>query len=147
MAFTNDQNGSRIGAWAARILSGLVAVAFLGSGITKLAHVPKVIEQLTHAGIPDAAIVPIGILEICLVALYLFRRTSILRSFLLTGFVGGAIVTHIIARESFVPPLVLGFLMFAGAYLRHPDLRKLVPFRIPSTAPNTMSKQSIEALG
>jgi hypothetical protein len=147
MAFTNDQNGSRTSVWAARVLSALVAVAFLGSGIAKLAHVPKVIEQLTHAGIPDAAIVPIGILEICLVVLYLFPRTSVLGSFLLTGFVGGAIVTHIIARESFAPPLVLGFLMFAGAYLRHPDLRKLVPFRVRTTVPHTVSKQSIEALG
>jgi hypothetical protein len=33
------------------VLSTLVSVAFLGSGIAKLAYVPKVIEQLTNAGI------------------------------------------------------------------------------------------------
>ena len=40
------------------VLSTLVSVAFLGSGIAKLAYVPKVIEQLTNARYP--AIVPIG---------------------------------------------------------------------------------------
>jgi hypothetical protein len=147
MTYIHDQNGSRAGVWATRVLSTLVSVAFLGSGIAKLAHVPKVIEQLTHAGIPEAAIVPIGVLEICLIALYLFPRTSVLGSFLLTGFVGGAIVTHIIARESFAPPLAIGFLMFAGAYLRHPGLRKLVPFQESSAVPDKVSKRAIAILG
>jgi len=147
MSYENHHKESRRSVWPARVLTALVSVAFLGSGITKLAHVPKVIEQLTHAGLPKASILPIGILEIFLVVLYLFPRTSVLGSFLLTGFVGGAIVTHIIARESFAPPLVLGFLMFAGAYLRHPQLRKLVPFQGSSTIPDNVSKPAMAALG
>jgi hypothetical protein len=51
MTYIHDQNGSRAGVWATRVLSTLVSVAFLGSGIAKLAYVPKVIEQLTNAGI------------------------------------------------------------------------------------------------
>ncbi len=129
MAFSNDRTDSRASIWTARVVSALVAVAFLGSAVAKLTHAPMMVEGLTHAGIPPAAIVPIGILELCLVVLYVFPRTSILGTFLLAGFVGGAIVTHIIGRESFAPPLVVGILMFAGAYLRHAELRALVPFR------------------
>ncbi len=129
MTTTNTQTISKVRQWARRILGTLVTLAFLGSGISKLAHVPKVIGELTHAGLPEAAILPIGILELTCLALYLFPRTSILGTFLLTGYMGGAIVTHIIGRESFAPPLIVGIWMFASAYLRHPELQKLVPFR------------------
>ena len=129
MTSINTQPVSKVRLWTGRVLGTLVTFAFLGSGITKLAHVAPVIDQLTHAGLPPGAILPIGILELCCLALYLYPRTSIMGTFLLTGFIGGAIVTHIIGRESFAPPLIVGILMFASAYLRHAELRKLVPFR------------------
>lgn len=132
MNTTHEHTDSGAQVWIARVLTTLVTVAFLGSGVTKLVHVPKVIEQLTHAGLPESAIVPIGVLELCLVALYLIPRTSVLGTFLLTGFVGGAIVTHVIGRESFAPPLIVGLLMFTGAYFRHAELRRLVPLRAQS---------------
>jgi len=111
------------------VLRALITLVFLGSAGTKLAHVPKVVSELTHAGIPESAIFSIGILELTCLALYWYPRTSILGTFLFTGYLGGAIVTHIIARENFAPPLIIGIWMFASAYLRHPELRKLVPFR------------------
>lgn len=143
MAFGNDLSASRATVWAARGLRALVSLIFLGSGIAKLAHASMMVEPLTHAGIPAAAIVPIGILELCLVALYVFPRTSVLGAFLLSGFVGGAIVTHVIGRESFAPPLMVGILMFAGAYLRYPELRKLVPVLDRPTVPSKLSQQAM----
>ena len=129
MTSTNTQPVSKARLWAGRILGALVTLAFLGSGITKLAHVPQVMAQLTHAGLPSGAILPIGILELSCLALYLHPGTSILGTFLLTGFVGGAIIVQIIGRESFAPPLIVGIWMFASAYLRHAELQRLVPFR------------------
>ena len=126
---TNTPTLSRAQLWTGRILGTLITLAFLGSGISKLAHVHRVVGQLTHDGLPEAAILPLGILELTCLALYLFPRTSILGTFLLTGYIGGAIVTHIIGRGSFVPPLVVGTCMFASAYLRYAELRRLVPFR------------------
>ena len=112
-----------------RGIGTLVTVAFLGSALSKLAHIPKVVEQLTRAGIPEGAIVPIAILELFCLVVYLLRRTAILGTFLLTGYMGGAIVTHIIARQSFLAPLVVGLLMFGSAYLRRAELRALI--RLP----------------
>jgi len=112
-----------------RALAVLITIAFVGSALTKFAHVTKVVEGLTRAGIPDGAIVPIGILELSCLTLYLLPRTSILGTFLLTGYIGGAIVTHIIGRQTLLPPVVVGLLMFASAYLRHTELRESVPFR------------------
>jgi hypothetical protein len=129
MTSINTQPVSKARLWTGRVLGALVTLAFLGSGITKLTHVPQVIAQLTHAGLPAGAILPIGILGLSCLALYRYPRTSILGTFLLTGFIGGAIVTHIIGRESFAPPLIVGILMFASAYLRHAELQRLMPFR------------------
>jgi hypothetical protein len=120
--------------WAGRALRALVTLVFLVSGGAKLAHVPKVVSELTRAGIPENAILPIGILELTCLALYWFPRTSILGTFLFVGYLGGAIATHIIARENFAPPFVVGTWMFASAYLRYPELRRLVPFR-PAKSP------------
>ena len=128
MTSMDQANRFKAQLWAGRVLSVLVTAAFLGSALSKLAHVAKVVEELTRAGIPEMAIVPIGILELSCLTLYLFPRTSILGTFLLTGYMGGAIVTHIIGRQSFLPPLIVGTLMFASAYLRHPELRDFVPY-------------------
>ena len=122
-------NGSRFRARAGSISAALVALAFLGSAATKLAHEPRVVAQLTHAGLPEGAILPLGILELACLALYLYPRTSILGTFLLTGFMGGAIVVHIIGRDSTAPPLMVGMLMFASSYLRNGELSMLVPLR------------------
>jgi len=126
---------SRAPLLAARVLMGVVAFAFIGSAMTKLAHVPKVVGGLVHDGIPEAALVPIAILELSLAVLYLLPRTSLLGTVLLTGYLGGAIVTHIIGREPFAPPVVIGALLFASAYLQYPELRsRLFPFLSPQSA-------------
>lgn len=129
MTSVNTQPVSKALLWTGWVLGALVTLSFLSSGITKLAHVPRVITQLNNADLPAGAILPIGILELSCLALYLYPRTSILGTFLLTGFIGGAIVTHIIGREGFAPPLIVGILMFASAHLRHAELQRLVPFR------------------
>lgn len=129
MTASNTQTSPKVRLWAGRISGAFVTLAFLGSAITKLAHVPQVIAQLTNAGLPEAAILPLGLLELACLALYLYPRTSILGTFLLTGFIGGAIVVHIIGRDNAAPPLMVGILMFASSYLRHGELRMLVPFR------------------
>ena len=136
----STQSTWRVRSWLGNGLAALVTLALLGSGISKLAHIPKVIGGLTHAGLPDAAILPIGILELSCLALYLIPRTSILGTFLLTGYLGGAIVTHIIARETLAPPVLIGIWMFASAYLRRPELQKLVPLRGVDHEPRVYDK-------
>ena len=130
--------------WMGRVIGVLVTAALLGSAVSKLAHIPQVVDELTRAGIPEGAIVPIGILELTCLALYLFPRTAIFGTYLLTGYMGGAIVTHIIGRQNFLPPLIVGLLMFASAYLRHQDLRNLILFRNPNSVTTEGSYPSSE---
>jgi hypothetical protein len=95
----------------------------------QIAHVPKMFDGLIRAGIPEAAIVPIAVLELSCLALFLVPRTTVLGAFLLTGYFGGATLTHIIGGESIVPPLVIGLAIWAGAWFRVPELRGLIPLK------------------
>jgi hypothetical protein len=74
--------------------------------------------------------VPLGAIEICCALLYAIPRTAVLGAVLLTGYLGGAIATHVrVGDPSFVTPLVLGMIAWAGLYLRDPRLRALLPLR------------------
>ena len=109
------------------IVSGLVTLVLLGSGIAKISGAPRMVDGLVHAGIPQVAILPIAILELSCLVLYLVPRTTVLGTLLLTGYFGGAAVTHIIGRENLVPPLAIGLMIWIGAWLRIPAFRDLIP--------------------
>jgi hypothetical protein len=121
-------NRSKQQTWGT-IFSGLAALALTGSAIAKIAHAPKMFDALIRAGIPDAAILPIALLELSCLALFLIPRTTVLGAFLLSGYFGGATLTHIIGGESIVPPLVIGLVIWAGAWLRVLELQSLLPVR------------------
>ena len=115
--------------WAGRTLTSFVTLALVGSGIAKIAGVPKMVDGLTHAGIPQAAILPIALLELSCLALYLIPRTAVMGTLLLTGYFGGATVTHLIGGESIVQPLMIGWMIWSAAYFRIAEFRELVPLR------------------
>ena len=88
-------------------------------------------EIVTAYGYPESAIVRIVIAECALVVLYLVPQTSVLAAIVMTGYLGGAVATHLrigdTARAAI--PLVVGILAWGGLYLRDSRIRQLVPFR------------------
>jgi len=115
--------------WAGRILTGLVTLILFGSGIAKISGAPQMVEGLTRARIPQQAILAIASIELLCLVLYLIPRTAVLGTLLLTGYFGGATVVHVIIAESVMPPLVIGLIIWSGAYFRVPELRDLIPLR------------------
>jgi hypothetical protein len=71
----------------------------------------------------------LGILEIACTIVYAIPQTSVLGAILLTGYLGGAMATHVRIGEQFVPPLILGILVWGGLYLCDGRLRALLPLR------------------
>ena len=75
----------------------------------------------------------IGILLLGCVALYLVPRTSVLGAILLTGYLGGAVASHVRVGDPWFShalfPVYVGLLIWGGLYLRDQRLRALVPFR------------------
>lgn len=115
--------------WAIRIITVLVILPFVPSAYFKLVHAPQAVEGIGKACIPESALTPIGLVELACLALYLIPRTVVLGTFLLTGYLGGAVVTNIAMRSDFLHALVIGLLVWAGAWLRVPELRVLWPLR------------------
>ena len=115
--------------WVGRGISALVALPFLMSAFFKLKGGPEVTEGIAHLGLPESLLVPLAILELSCVAVYLIPATSVTGAILLTGYIGGAICTHLRVGDPFYVQTVLGVLVWLGLYLRENRLKGLVPFR------------------
>jgi hypothetical protein len=116
--------------WAARIISGVVALFLLLDGAMKLVKPAFVVEETMRLGYPERVIFPLGVVLIVCTILYLIPRTAVLGAILLTAYLGGAVATHVRAGEpvfSVVFAIVFGVLVWLGLYLRNPTLRLLIP--------------------
>lgn len=115
--------------WAGRILSG-VAVAFLSfDAFAKLIKAAPVIAATLELGYPESTIVPIGVLLAIGVVLYAIPKTSLLGAIYLTGYLGGAIATHVRVGSPLAThtlfPVYVATLVWGGLALRNP---RLLPF-------------------
>jgi len=115
--------------WAGRIMSALPVLLLVSSAVMKFMKPAAVVEGFAHFGIPDSLIRSIGILELVCTIVYVIPQTSVLGAILVTAYLGGATVTHLRVGDSFVPPIILGVLVWGGLYLRDDRLRALIPFR------------------
>ena len=131
MTTTSQQNSSTLAKWAVRILTALIILAFVPSAIMKLIHHPAATEGFAKMGVPQGAILPIGIVELLCLALFLIPRTAVLGTLLLTGYLGGATLANIIGRTDFIHALVIGLFVWAAAWLRVIELQRLIPLRKP----------------
>jgi len=114
--------------WTGRILSALPVLAMLLSGGAKLLHPPQVVAGFNNLGYPASVITPIGLAELACALVYAIPRTAILGAILVTGYLGGAVATHVrVSDPSFVSPLILGIFAWAGLYFRDPRIRALLP--------------------
>jgi DoxX-like family len=122
--------------WAGRIVSGLPALFLLMDGVAKLVKPAPVVEGTIQLGYSESVIVPLGIVLITCTVLYLFPRTSVLGAILLTGYLGGAVATHVRVGAGLFPvffPIIMGLLLWGGLYLRDDRLPALVPLRSRAT--------------
>ena len=133
MAQTDLQTSvSKSTIWIGRIVSGLPALFLLVDGAMKLAKPAVVVEATTKLGYSESLIIPIGIVLIACTLLYLIPATSVLGAILLTGYLGGAVATHVRAAEGVFPivfPIIFGALLWLGLHLHDTRLRALIPLR------------------
>lgn len=115
--------------WTGRIISGLIALLLTMSAIMKLMGGAEVAEGMTRMGLSESLRIPLGILEFSCVAIYAIPATSVIGAILLTGYVGGAIVTHLRIGEPVYIQVALGLLIWLGLYLRESRLTALIPLR------------------
>jgi uncharacterized membrane protein YphA (DoxX/SURF4 family) len=110
-------------------MSALPILLLAFSGTMKLLRPAPVLQGFTHLGIPERLSLPLGILEITCAIIYVIPGTSVLGAILLTGFLGGAILTHLRVGEPVFMQIIVGVLVWGGLFLRDPRLQALIPFR------------------
>jgi hypothetical protein len=122
-------NVSKAALWTGYVLSALPVLMLVFSAVMKLAKPTPVVEEFTRLGWTGDHAVPLGIVELACAIIYAIPQTAVLGAILLTGYLGGAIATHVRLGEQFIGPAVFGVLIWLGLYLRDPRLRALVPWR------------------
>lgn len=119
--------------WTGRVISGLVVVFLLVDGAIKLVPIDAVTEASAQLGIPAHLARTLGVLTLIGTILYAVPQTSVLGAIVLTGYLGGAIYTHLrVDSPLFTHTLFgvyLGLLIWGGLYLRDRRVRALIPWR------------------
>ena len=115
-----------------RVLSALPAIFLLFDGTMKLIKPEPVVKATVELGYPESVLVGLGVVLLACTTLYLIPRTSVLGAILLTGYLGGAVASHVRADEGRFPilfPVAFGAMLWGGLYLRDERLRALLPLR------------------
>jgi hypothetical protein len=117
-----------------RVLSGLVIVFMLFDGAIKLVPWPIVTETMEKIGYGSSESLArtLGVITVACTVLYAIPPTSIVGAILLTGYLGGAMASHLrIGSPLFTHTLFglyLGLMVWGGLWLRDRSLRTLLPF-------------------
>jgi predicted transporter len=115
--------------WFGWILSAIPAAFLLSGSVTAWLGIPQVAQGITHLGYPMGMLRVIGSLELLCGLLYIIPRTAILGAILMTGYLGGAVASHLRVGESqWVVAVVFGFIAWTGLILR--DVRARAAFAI-----------------
>lgn len=130
--YATDNATSAARLWASRLMGGVPALFLLVDGAMKLFKPAVVVESSAQLGYPESTLVGIGLALLVSTVLYLVPRTSVLGAVLLTGYLGGAVATHVrVVGPAFniVFPVLLGGLLWGSLWLRDRRLQDLLPLR------------------
>jgi hypothetical protein len=129
---TNHADSSRA-LRAGRIISGLAVAFLIFDSVGKLLEVQAVIDGTKQLGYPPDIVFGLGVTLLACVVAYLVPRTSVLGAVLLTGYLGGAVATHVrVGNPLFTHvlfPTYVAALLWGGLVLRDARLRPLLPWR------------------
>lgn len=134
MQLTADTAGiSRARIWPGRALTALPVMFLTFDVVIKLLKIDPVVVSFIQLGYnPDIART-VGLIEAMCLVLYIVPRTSVLGALLLTGYLGGAVATHLRLGDPLPThtlfPIYVGLFLWAGLFFREDRLRTLLPLR------------------
>lgn len=114
-------------------VAGLAILFLLFDAVGKVLRLAPVVEGTTRLGYPESAVLAIGLIELVCLAVYAVPRTSVLGAILLTGYLGGAVATHVRVDSPLLThtlfPVYLGLMVWGGLFLTEDRLPSLIPLR------------------
>jgi len=119
--------------WTGRVLSTLIALLLLMDGAMKLVKPEPVLKGTVELGYSESVLVPLGIVLLVSTILYIVPRTAVLGAILLTGYLGGAVATHVRVLHPLLThtlfPVYLGVLLWLALVFRDARVAALLPVR------------------
>jgi hypothetical protein len=118
--------------WTGRVISVLLALLLAMDGVMKLVQPDFVVKETVRMGYPENVILPMGVVLLVSIILYLVPRTAVLGAILLTGYLGGAVATHVRHEDGLFAiffPAIYGALLWLALVLRDNQLSSLIPVR------------------
>lgn len=124
--------GSKAQRITGRVLSGL-AIAFLTfDAVIKLLEIEMVRKGTVELGYPVEVAFPLGVVLLGSVVVHLIPRTRLLGALLITGYLGGAVATHVRVEHPLFShtlfPIYVAILIWAGLVLRDRRVRTAFGF-------------------
>jgi hypothetical protein len=118
---------------AGYVLSGLAVLFLLFDATMKVLQLPAAVEGTVKLGYPPGVLLGLGIVQLACLAVYLVPRTSVLGAVLWTGYLGGAVATHVRVGDPLFShvlfPVYVAALLWGGLWLRDARLRAVLPVR------------------
>ncbi len=125
---------SRPAIWLGRASSGLVILFMVLDGAIKLVPWPIVTETMDRMGYGSSESLArsLGAISLVCTALYAFPPTSFVGAILMTGYLGGAMASHVRIESPLFTHVLFGFylgvMVWGGLWLRDRRVRELLPF-------------------
>lgn len=123
---------SKVRLWSSYVIQGLVSIMFLMGAVMNLSRAEQAVEGATAMGYPESSVVYLGLILLISTILYLIPRTSGFGAILLTGWLGGAVATHIIHGDSAFEiffPILFGLVLWLALWLRQDKVQMLTSFK------------------
>jgi hypothetical protein len=116
--------------WLGLCLSAIPALFLAFDGAMKLAAIPAVREGTSRLGFPEWCVRGLGVIELACLLVYLVPRTAPLGAVLLTGYLGGAVCTHVRMGDPLFThvlfPIYVATMLWGGLALRDERARMLL---------------------
>ena len=123
---------SAVALWSGRILTAIASIFLLVDAMGKIMKVQQVVEGTQNLGYPESIVQGLGILLLACTAVYLFPRTTVVGAVLLTGYLGGAVATHVRVSSPWLThvlfPVYLAAFIWGGLLLRLPRVASVIPW-------------------
>ena len=115
----------------AYVLTTLAALFLTLDTVMKLLRLAPAVEGTVALGYPEHTVALIGVIELVCLVLYLVPQTAVIGAVVMTGYLGGAIATHVRLGNPLLShtlfPIYVAVMVWGGLYLREPRLRALLP--------------------
>lgn len=120
----------------ARLITGYVlsiapALLLIAAASMNFTKPEDVVKETIKMGYTEEVMVPLGIVTVISAVLLIIPRTALIGALLVTGYLGGAVATHVIHRDDLVKiliPVIFASVVWIGLILRNPKLNKLMPW-------------------